>query len=165
MLYSGSGEPWNLRYIFSIFQSTHIFFFLVWAPENDSYLLFRKMFWTTTQPTSCQWIQFVHMVPGWERHSCNGCDVLKVPWHAQLPFGGRRDQREHSATTLLWYIYIAHIIRKDNEGISQVLDTHHHWNVANLALKGGEQILHGSQQTHWGRQCFGYHSSTDYLLV
>lgn len=27
MLCSSSGEPWNLRYLFAIFQSTHIFFF------------------------------------------------------------------------------------------------------------------------------------------
>lgn len=38
MLCSSSGEPWNLRFLFAIFHSTHIFFFLVWAPEKDSYL-------------------------------------------------------------------------------------------------------------------------------
>lgn len=89
----------------------------------------------------------------------------KCPGMHKLPFGGHWEQREHSATTLLLYIYRAHFIQKDNKGILQVLDIHHHWNVASLALEGGVQILHGSQQTHRGRQCFGYNSSINYLLV
>lgn len=86
-------------------------------------------------------------------------------WQTQILFGGHWDQREHSATTLLLYIHVAHFIREDNKGISQVLDTHHHWNAANLPLEAGEQILHGSQQTHWGRQCFGYNSSINCPLA
>lgn len=165
-LCSGSGEPWNLRYLFVVFQTTHVFVFWFGVLKMKAiFLLFRKMFWTRTWPLSCQWIQFVHMVLGWEQQSCNDCDILKVPWRAQLPFGGHWDLREPSATTLLLYIYIAHFIQKDNKGISQVLDTYHHWNVDNVALEGGEQILHGSQQTHWGRQCFGYNSSITHLLV
>lgn len=97
--------------------------------------------------------------------SFNGCDVPKVSWQALLPFGGCWDQSECSATILLLlYIYIDHFIQKDNKGISRVLDTHHHWNVASLALEGVEQILHGSQQNHWGSQCFGYNSSINHLL-
>lgn len=166
MLCSGSGEPWNLRYLFAIFQSTHIFFFWLGLVKMTAiFLLFRTMFWTKNQSLSYQWIQLVHVVTRWQRHSCNGCSVPKVPWHAQLPFGEHKDQQERSATTLFLYVYIAHFIQKDNKGISQVLDTHHRCKTANLALEAGEQILHGSQQTHWGRQCFGYNSSIIHLLV
>jgi len=60
----------------------------------------------------------------WELLSCNGWDVLKVTWQAELLFGGHWDQKECSATVLLLlYINIAHFIQKDNKGISQVLDT------------------------------------------
>lgn len=103
--------------------------------------LFWNTFLTTTLPLSCQWITFFRMIPGLEQHSCNGCGVLKVLWHAQLSFGRRWDHREQSVTTLLLHICIDHFIRKENKGILQVLDTYHHWNVANLLFEGREKNI------------------------
>lgn len=105
------------------------------------------------------------MFPGLEQHSCNGCGVLKVLWHAQLSFGKHWDHREHSVTILLLHICIDHFIKKENKGILQVLDTYHHWNVVNLLFESREKILHGSQQAQWWRQCFGHNSCINHLLA